>query len=224
MTFSLPSFNSASLWQQAMTHSSYANEHPNAGEHNERLEFLGDAILTFLAGEYLYSKYPQKPEGELTAIRAELVKRSQLCQFAKALELGKVLRFGKGAAQSGRRSSRLLCSAFEAMIGAYFLDTGRDMQAVSAYVLPMFDKVIEDVVKSGDNAKSRLQAWAQANFGVLPDYRVVGSSGPDHAKQHEIEVYIEGKSYGKGHGCRKQDAEKAAAASALIAIDAAATS
>ncbi len=168
--FSRPPFKNKLLWQQAMTHSSFTNEQANnelsderAVAHNERLEFLGDAILTFLSGDYLYARYPDRPEGALTVMRSAMVDQPQLCRFAQALELGRYLRMGKGAEkEGGRASSRLLCSAFEAMIGAYFLDTARDVQAVNAYVVPFFDSVAAAVMEqTNKDAKTRLQEWAQ---------------------------------------------------------------
>lgn len=215
--FSLPPFTNKQLWQQAMTHSSFVNEHPDAGDHNERLEFLGDAILNFVSGAYLYERYPDRPEGELSAIRAALVDRPQLCHFAQSLELGKHLRLGKGASQSGsRQSARLLCSAYEAMIGAYFLDVGRRVQPVSDYVVPMFDQVVEGAVSQGikDN-KTQLQERVQKSFGTSPEYVELGCYGPDHAKEFVVAVRIQGETYGQGRGPSKQKAQKAAAKATL---------
>ena len=218
--FSLPTFRDHSLWQQAMTHRSFVNEHPAACcEHNERLEFLGDAILTFVSGAYLYTRYPERSEGELTPIRAALVDQSQLCHFARSLGLGKHLRLGKGADQEGgRKSARLLCSAFEALVGAYFLDTEGNVQAVSDYVLPMFDAVVARAIQQSTDPKSRLQEWAHESLGTTPEYTVVSSIGPDHAKTFTVEVRVAGKAYGKGQGRSKKEAEKAAAAAAIISL------
>ncbi len=219
--FSLPSFQNERLWQQAITHCSLVNEQPEAGEHNERLEFLGDAILTFLSGDYLYARYPDRSEGELTPIRAALVDQPQLSHFATKLALDEHLKLGKGADQEGaRRSARLLCSAFEALIGAYFLDTNRDIEAVRRYVVPMFDTVVEQAVAQGINAKSRLQEWAQQTLdGEIPRYEVVSSRGPDHLKTFVVEVSIGGKCYGQGQGSRKAEAEQSAAKAALAQLD-----
>lgn len=217
--FSLPPFKNRALWQQAMTHSSFMHEHPAAGGHNERLEFLGDAILTFVSGAYLYNRYPDRPEGELTPIRAALVDKPQLCHFAQMLKLDEYLRLGKGANKEGnRKSARLLCSVFEAMIGAYFLDSGQSVQAVSDYVLPMFETVVDQAVQQGMNSKSQLQEWAQKNLGAVPEYLVVSSSGPDHAKVFCIEVRILGQCYGQGEGHSKRDAEKSAASAAILRL------
>ncbi|MEL6940051.1 MAG: ribonuclease III [Cyanobacteria bacterium J06598_1] len=214
--FSLPTFNNKLLWQQAMTHSSFANEQTEIVEHNERLEFLGDAILTFLSGDYLYARYPDKPEGELTPMRAALVDQPQLCKFAQSLALGQLLRMGKGAEkEGGRRSSRLLCSAFEALVGAYFLDTGRDMGAVRKYIIPFFDAVVASMVQQGaKDDKTRLQEWAHQQ-GATPEYVELDSYGPDHAREFVVEVRVAGTTYGQGQGKSKQKAQKAAAKSAL---------
>jgi len=219
-TFSLPPFKDKSLWLQAMTHRSFVNEHPTAGGHNERLEFLGDAALTFLSGDYLYACYPDRPEGELTPIRAALVDEPQLCRFAQALSLGEHLRLGKGAEKEGSRtSSRLLCSAFEAMIGAYYLDAERDIAAVGDYVAPMFESAAIAALKQGiKDDKTKLQEWAQKTIGILPKYEDIDSSGPDNDKTFVVEVRIDGKAYARGSSKSKRDAQKVAAREALEQI------
>lgn len=221
--FSIPSFRNQTLWQQAMTHRSFANEQPTISKHNERLEFLGDAILTFVSGAYLYARYPNSSEGDLTPLRAALVNQLQLCHFAQKLGLDSHLRLGKGVnKEGGKISPRLLCSAFEALIGAYFLDARHNVQAVSDYVVPMFDAVIEQAVKQGINPKSRLQEWAHKVIGTTPGHMVecviVNTSGPDHAKTFTVEVRIAGKVYGRGKGRSKGEAEQAAAAIALTSL------
>ncbi|MEO1401204.1 MAG: ribonuclease III [Cyanobacteria bacterium J06635_1] len=216
--FYIPPFEDMTLWQRAMTHKSYAKEHPSEGVDNERLEFLGDAILTFISGEYLFQRYPDRPEGELTPLRAALVDEAQLSHFAKELGLQQHLRLSLGAENSGgRKSDRLLCSAFEAIVGAYFIDMGNDIQAIRDYVWPMFDAVADKVSKTAFqvNFKSRLQTWALEHVGVVPEYHIIQESGPDHAKEFTAEVRIQGKAYGQGTGRRKQDAEKQAAQAAL---------
>lgn len=216
--FKLPDFHDRSLLQLALTHRSYINEHPDVKEHNERLEFLGDAVLNFLSGEFLYKHYPEKPEGELTPLRSALVDEQQLAKFAIALQLGDYLRLGKGAErEGGRQNPNLLSSAFEAIVGAYFLDTQPDVNSVRIWVEPMFHSVIDHLTKTASqvNYKSRLQEWSLAKFGENPKYLMIDQSGPDHAKQFKFEVQIMSQIYGEGKGSRKQDAEKAAAKNAL---------
>jgi ribonuclease III len=214
----LPRFRNQSLFEQAMTHRSYAHEHPKAPLHNERLEFLGDAVLNFLSGEFLYRQFPTRPEGDLTALRAALVDERQLAMFAEWLGIGQQLRLGNGAERDGgRQNPNLLSSAFEAMIGAYFLDAGSDVAAVRAYMEPLFAAVAHQLVITAStvNYKSRFQEWALAQFAEIPRYTITAQSGPAHAKAFTAVVTVQGQVYGQGQGRRKQDAEKAAAKAAL---------
>lgn len=201
-----------------MTHSSYANEHPQDGGDNERLEFLGDAALTYIAGEFLYHRYPDKPEGELTPLRAALVDETQLAKFATALHIGQHLRLGKGTEMNGGRTNpNLLSSAFEALVGAYLIDTHSDIEAVRTFVEPLFQQVVDQLVVTAPigNVKSRFQEWSLANFGENPHYEIINAVGPDHARTFTASVSIQNKCFGIGIGKRKQDAEKQAAADAL---------
>ena len=214
----LPKFQNPALFTQAMTHKSYAREHPEAGGDNERLEFLGDAILTFLCGEFLFARYPDQPEGALTPLRASLVDATQLGKFAVELSLRQHLRLGRGVEGSGGRdNARLLSSAFEALVGAYFLDQRSHVDPVRQFVFPLFDSVVETLADPTQNIneKSALQEWALAELGIIPTYEIVAESGPDHAKAFTAVVRIDGNEYGRGQGRRKQDAEKAAARDAL---------
>lgn len=214
----LPQFQNPALLTQAMTHKSYAREHPDAGGDNERLEFLGDAILTFLCGEFLFARYPDKPEGALTPLRASLVDATQLGKFAIELSLRQHLRLGRGVEGSGGRdNARLLSSAFEALVGAYFLDQRSQIDPVRHFVFPLFASVVETLADPTQNIneKSAFQEWALAELGRIPSYAIVAESGPDHAKEFTAVVSIDGKRYGQGQGRRKQDAEKAAARDAL---------
>ncbi|MGI0489595.1 ribonuclease III [Pantanalinema rosaneae CENA516] len=216
--FQLPVFQNSELFQRALTHRSFANENSNAGKHNERMEFLGDAVLNFLSGEFLYKRYPDKSEGELTPLRSALVDAKQLAKFAKALDLGQQIKLGKGAdREGGRQNTRLLSSTFEALIGAYFIDTNSDINQVRSYVEPFFDAVVSHLAITAQtvNYKSRFQEWSLANTGMNPNYVIVSESGPDHDKCFVAEVQISGKPYGQGSGRRKQDAEKDAARDAL---------
>lgn len=212
----LPCFSDQSLLRRALTHRSYFNEHPEEGEDNERLEFLGDALLGFLVGELIYGRYPKLSEGQLTSLRSELVREKQLVKFATELGIGKQLRLGKGTVQDGgRQNPSLLSDAFEAIIGAYFLDSGIDK--VREFVKPLFIPVADDIVfaQSALNSKSMLQEWALAKYGENPQYFLIKESGPDHAKVYTTEVRLKGKLYGSGMGRSKQAAEKSAAQEAL---------
>lgn len=214
----LPRFSSDKLFIKAMTHKSYANEQGEGGVDNERLEFLGDAILTFICGELLYREFPQKPEGELTQLRSSLVDRTQLAAFAIALQLNQHLRLGRGVENSGGRTNpRLLSSAFEALVGAYFLDQGSNIDKVQAYVEPLFHWALAERGATGSaiNYKSRFQEWALAEIGQVPEYFILEESGPDHAKRFVAEVRVQANSYGQGKGRKKQEAEKQAARAAL---------
>jgi ribonuclease III len=213
----IPRFQNSHLWQQAITHCSYINEHPELGDDNERLEFLGDAILTFLSGEFLYQRYPDKAEGELTALRSALVDERQLAEFASGLNLGSQLRLSRGAElQRGRDNPNLLSSAFEAMIGAYFLDRQGDIAPIREYVVPFFEAVIEGLEQPTDrNPKSQLQQWALATYQQIPTYRLVEAIGPDHDRHFTSEVWVGNQRLGQGQGRRKQDAEKEAARQVL---------
>ncbi|MEO1096002.1 MAG: ribonuclease III [Cyanobacteria bacterium J06638_28] len=214
----LPAFTDQSLFIQAMTHKSYAREHPAAGADNERLEFLGDAMLTFLCGEFLFQRYPQKAEGDLTSLRASLVDATQLGKFGIQLQLHHHLRLGRGVEGSGgRQNPRLLGSAFEALVGALFLDQGSLVEPVREFVFPLFESVVETLADPTRNVneKSALQAWALAQAGTIPAYTIIAEQGPDHAKEFTATVSIGPEVYGQGTGRRKQDAEKAAARHAL---------
>ena len=211
--FELPPFRDRSLLQRALTHRSFINEHPDAGAHNERLEFLGDAVLNFLSGEFLFKQYPHKPEGELTPMRSALVDERQLAKFAIELGLGEQLRLGRGAErEGGRQNTNLLSSAFEAIIGAYFLDTDSDIAAVRLYMERLFREA--DILPNL-NYKSQFQEWALANIGQNPKYVITKQTGPDHAREFTAEVWVGNQKYGEGMGRRKQDAEKRSAEDAL---------
>lgn len=213
----LPRFNNPTLLEQALIHRSYVNENPQGLMHNERLEFLGDAILNFLCGEFLYQRYPDLSEGKLTPMRSALVDEAQLAKFAAKLDLGDQLRLGRGAERDGgRENPNLLSSAFEALIGAYYLDCG-DIDPVRDYVVQFFESVAATVAESAPeiNYKSRFQHWALTTHGENPKYVIVGAIGPDHDKQFIAAVQVLGQRYGQGQGRSKQIAEKEAARQAL---------
>jgi ribonuclease-3 len=213
---SLPSFHDPSLLIRALTHRSYVNEHAEVNEDNERLEFLGDAVLDFVAGAFLYHRFPEQREGGLTRLRAALVNTEQLARFAAALDLGSLLRLGKGEAESGgRKRQTLLADALEAVMGAYYLDSG--LEAVRAYIEPMFAEAAEQILltERDVDAKSLFQEWAQAELGQTPRYHTLSVSGPDHSREYTIDVLVNGESYGTGAGPNKQAATQAAARAAL---------
>lgn len=209
-------FTDMLLLSRALTHRSYLNEHSEALEDNERLEFLGDAILDFVVGAWLYHRYPEMPEGDLTRMRSAFVYTKQLAEFAKQIDLGKALRLGRGEIHGGgRERPALLCDAFEALIGALYLDAG--LEAVHAFIYPLLDETSEDILinHKAEDPKSTFQEWAQAQGHSTPHYVTRNATGPDHSKVFEVEVQVDGKVYGTGRGHSKQLATKDAAANAL---------
>lgn len=207
-------FSNLSLLTRALTHRSYLNEHAQAVEDNERLEFLGDAVLDFIVGAWAYNRFPEMPEGDLTKMRSALVRNEQLAKFARKLELGRALRLGRGEAFSGGHDrDNLLGSAFEALIGALFLDSG--LGVVETFVHPILEEAREFILNEIHDPKSQLQEWAQSQKLGAPRYRVVGTSGPDHAVIFEMVVEIAGAVKGSGSGTSKSYAEHVAAQDAL---------
>lgn len=209
------SFQNIILLQNALTHSSYANEcwHDSL-KSNERLEFLGDSILGMVVAEHLYRRFPERPEGELTKMRADMVCEQALAVIAEKLELGKHLLLGNGEEQTGGRSrASILADAVESVIAASFLDGGMD--AAKAFIEKF---VLCDVpVKSMHNIdfKTALQEQVQRKRDQVLAYRLTGESGPDHDKRFEVEVTLNGKVVGTGIGSSKKRAEQAAAKAAL---------
>lgn len=204
---------------RALTHRSYLNEHPEAVEDNERLEFLGDAILDFMVGAWLYNKLPEMPEGELTKIRSALVDTQALSSYAKQIDLGNALRLGRGEAMAGGRSKpALLCDAFEAVVGSIYLDRG--LEAVQKFVMPFMEAALDDIVSNhkGDDPKSRLQEIIQSRNLPIPHYVVERELGPDHSKIYEMAVLVGEKTIGRGQGSSKQNAAKMAAQDALVSL------
>lgn len=215
-------FDDKSLLKRALTHRSYLNEHPDfAFEDNERLEFLGDAVLDFLTGEYLYHRFPELAEGPLTNLRSSLVRREALAQFAEEVGMGYYLLLGHGeAASGGRHRPANLCATFEAVIGALYLDQG--IQAVRNFVEPLIGPEVAHILREqlDKDDKSRLQELAQGKLHCTPHYRTTEESGPDHAKVFTVEVSICGRVYGEGKGHSKQQAAQAAAQQALGRLEA----
>ncbi|MBI3069967.1 MAG: ribonuclease III [Candidatus Levybacteria bacterium] len=212
----LPDFKNQKLFLQAFTHRSYLNEAKEKMESNERLEFLGDSILSFVVSDFLYKKYPHFPEGTLTNLRSRLVNTKTLAQVAKELDFGSLLRLSKGEEESkGRQNQSLLADSFEAFIGALFLDQG--IQKVSAFLATILlikaDEFVEK--KSFKDAKSLLQEYVQAKKQNSPLYKVLSEEGPPHAKVFTVGVYVQNKLIAKGKGNSKQEAEKQSAELAL---------
>lgn len=215
-------FQDYSLLIRALTHRSYLNENTERFlEDNERLEFLGDAVLDFVVGAYLYNRFPEMDEGELTSLRAALVRASTLAAFAQQWELGHYLRLGLGEAEGGGRSrTPILCATFEAVIGAIYLDQGlpATQPLVEKLIAPALVPILAESLHK--DAKSEFQVWAQARFNVTPHYAVVEAAGPDHAKVFTVQVLVGERAWGKGQGSSKQVAAMAAARDALLQAEA----
>jgi ribonuclease-3 len=212
-------FRDAGLLRRALTHRSYLNEHSDALEDNERLEFLGDAALDFLTGAWLYNRFPEIDEGELTRMRSALVRTEQLAQFAQEIDLGQAILLGKGEeASGGRERPALLCGAFEALVGAIYLEGG--LEAVSGFMEPRLARAMATIFEDESllDPRSQLQVWAQAEVGLTPRYRTVESYGPDHAREFVVEVTVGDEVRGRGLGKSKQEAAQQAATDALSRI------
>jgi ribonuclease III len=205
------------LLEQALTHSSYLHEHrETASGHNERLEFLGDAVVTLVIGEALFRLRPTDDEGVLSARRAAIVSAQGLARIARRIELGEALRLGEGESRrDGRTRVSLLASGFEALVGAIYLDLGYDV--VRDWLLEQArpELASDEPLSSLKSAKSRLQEHTQRTNGERPTYRLVDASGPDHDKLFRVEVSVGGRVLGTGEGRSQKSAELAAAEAAL---------
>jgi ribonuclease-3 len=213
-------FDNQSLILRALTHRSSINESSFLIGDNERLEFLGDAVIGLVAAEFLYQRFPEKREGALTAMRAYLVRKETLARFARAIHLGDYLLMGRGEIENGgKERDSTLSSAFEAVVGALYLD--RSMQAVENFLIPFFHPELQRLQTDQltKDPKSRLQEWSQAELKATPSYITIDMTGPDHDREFTIEVRIDGKAYGTGRGKSKQQAAQAAAQNALAKIN-----
>ena len=214
-------FSDKALLRRALTHRSYLNENPDyLLEDDERLEFLGDAILDFITGEYLYHRFPEVAEGRLTNLRSALVRTERLAEFATDLNLGTYIFLGRGEEESGgRERPAILCDAFEALIGALYLDQGieptRDF--VCRIIEPALHKIL--VSDAEKDAKSKLQAVAQSHYQLTRTYRTVKEKGPDHPKEFTVDAMSGDQNYGAGIGLSKQNAAQAAAQEALKVLE-----
>jgi len=212
-------FKDKNLLQQAFTHRSYLNENPSLGlEQNERLEFLGDAVLELAITEYLYKKYPKKTEGEMTALRAALVNSITLSETASELNIGDFMLLSKGEAKSlGKARQYILANAFEALIGAIYLNGGYE-ETFDFLEKNLFGKIEEVIEKKlWIDAKSLFQEKVQELESVTPSYKVLAESGPDHEKVFTMGVFLGDKLMAEGKGASKQEAEQDAARKALKA-------
>lgn len=208
-------FKNIKLLENALTHSSYANEVRNGNTSNERLEFLGDSVLSIIVADYLFHKFSNTPEGELTKLRASLVCEKSLCAFSRELELGRFLRLGKGEDKGGgRERDSILADAFEAVLAAMYLDGGMEVarKHVMRFVKAELEHTDDEVFK---DYKTSLQEIIQRNPEESVTYILTGESGPDHNKIFEVEVHLNSNVIGKGKGKNKKQAEQMAAKQAL---------
>lgn len=211
-------FRDDALLEQAFIHRSFINENPRSGlEHNERLEFLGDAVLELVVTEYLYETYPHHNEGDLTAYRSALVNAVTLGKVADNLSFNDMMKLSKGEAKDvSRARSSILADAYEAFVGALYLDQG--YEAVKAFISRSVLIKTEDIIKQGlyKDAKSFVQEKAQEIHAVTPSYKVLGEEGPDHDKRFKVGIYFGEELVATGEGKSKQEAETAAARDALL--------
>ena len=216
-------FKNKALLSRALTHSSYSNESGLKNHHiycNERLEFLGDSVLSIITSSYLYGKFPECPEGELTRMRAEVVCERALSSYAKKIDLGQYLLLGIGEEKNqGRERKSILADAFEALLAAIYLDAGENgMETVEKFLLPFIVSEIERISTSkgfNGDPKSLLQQFVQQAEGDFLEYAVVGQSGPDHMKLFKVEARLNSNVIGRGQGRSKREAEQNAAREAL---------
>lgn len=216
----LPFQGNLHLLSRALTHRSYINEHPEALEDNERLEFLGDAVLDFVVGAWLYNHFPEMPEGNLTRLRSALVHTEQLAEFAQKIDLGNAMRLGHGEDQAGGRNrAALLCDTFEAVVGALYLSVGID--GILTFITPFLEDTINDILLNHkeEDSKSQLQEWSQSHGMTTPTYATQKVEGPDHDRMFDVIVLINGELFGSGKGRSKQAAEKKAAENALEKLE-----
>lgn len=211
------SFSNISLLEEALTHRSYLNEHRDEGlKHNERLEFLGDAVLELATTDRLFRNYPDAPEGELTAYRAALVNTQSLADIAESLNINEYIRLSKGESKdTGRARQFILANAVEAIIGALYLDQGYEKAEsfVAKYFYPKLDEIIEK--RLWQDAKSAFQEKSQEKVSVTPEYKTIKEEGPDHDKTFTVGVYLNDEEIAVGEGRSKQEAEQAAARAGL---------
>ena len=215
-------FSDKKLLRQAMTHSSHSNETGDKNHHllcNERLEFLGDSVLSITVSRYLYTTYPQEGEGILTNMRKDVVCAEALARYARAIGIGDCLLLGKGEAQTGGYDKEnILADAFEALLAAIYLDAGEyAMDIIDGFLLPLVEKDLSELISKGIDGdyKTPLQQLVQQTEGDVLEYVLIRSEGPDHRKTFEVEVRVNSNPCGRGVGTSKRKAEQAAAKAAL---------
>jgi len=211
-------FSNAELLERALTHKSYANEN-RVPYHNERMEFLGDAVLNLVVSEYLMKTCPDSTEGDLSRLRAAVVSEPALAAIAREMGLGSYILLGRGEEQTGGRDKgSLLANCLEALIASIYLDTGKE--SADAFVIRFFENIIQKTCTSRGTLdhKTELQELCQERLKQLPEYKVVSESGPDHQKQFEVEVWIKGQVSGRGIGRSKKEAEQRAAKEAITRL------
>lgn len=212
-------FSDTKILLSAVTHRSYLNEHKEADwDHNERLEFLGDAVLELVVTDYLYKKYPEKPEGELTAVRAALVNTISLSAASESLGINSYLLMSKGESKDmGRARQYILANVFEACIGAIYMDQGYDkaQEFIATRLFPKTDEIVKK--RLWQDAKSRFQELAQDQVSVTPTYETISQSGPDHDRVFTVGVYLKTELVAEGSGRSKQEAEQQAAENGIEA-------
>lgn len=210
-------FSDLDLLRSAITHRSYLNEHKEATwDHNERLEFLGDAVLELVVTDFLFKKYPEKPEGELTAIRAALVNTVSLSAASEKLGVNEYLLMSKGEAKDiGRARQYILANVFEACIGALYMDQGYEasQKFIAAHLFPKTEEIVTK--RLWQDAKSRFQELSQEHHSVTPTYKTVSQEGPDHDRVFTVGVFLKQDKIAEGTGRSKQEAEQAAAEAAV---------
>ncbi len=201
-----------SLYETAFTHKSFGNE--KKVTNNERLEFLGDAVLELLVTEFLYKTFPKLQEGVMTALRSSAVRKESLANLAKKIQLGSMIQLSKGE-RNGHKKDYILANTIEALLGAVYLDRG--LRETKKFLTEfLFPEIVQtESKKNYIGPKSRFQEWAQAEKSITPHYELIASTGPDHAKTFRMAVYLKETKIAEGSGNSKQDAEQAAAANAL---------
>lgn len=209
-------FSNLALLEEAFTHRSYLNEHKSAGNHNERFEFLGDAVLELSATKFLFDRFPTKPEGDLTAYRAALVNTYSLAETAEGLGINDMLLLSRGEKRDmGRARQIILANAFEALLGALYIDQGYDAADafLQKHLYPKIDSILEK--RAYQDAKSRFQEVAQEKKSITPNYKTISEDGPDHDRVFTVGVYLHEDEMARGVGKSKQEAEQSAAQNAL---------